>query len=160
MSGAPSDEGSGLICHSLSPSIVHRQEDVICTITMCKEKCIYTVYTRPLSVQAENSRSCPTLGSSGYNASLVTWTVVRLLYFLCRVSPCPVLRTFAFSWFWMTSACCLDNFVIIIDIRNTESLMQFADQWFMFVQSENLCQIPIFSNCSAAHHWRTMVRNW
>jgi hypothetical protein len=66
---------------------------------------IYT-YTRPLSVQAENSRLCPILSSSGYNGSLVTWTVLRLtaanlsfLYFLCRASPCPMLRTFAFSWF-------------------------------------------------------------
>jgi hypothetical protein len=39
---------------------------------------MYTICTRPLSVQAENSRSCPTLGSSGYNGSLVIWRVVRL----------------------------------------------------------------------------------
>jgi hypothetical protein len=38
----------------------------------------FTIYTRPLSVQAENSRSCPILCSSSYNGSLVTWTVVRL----------------------------------------------------------------------------------
>jgi hypothetical protein len=32
-----------------------------------------------MSVQAENSRSCPILSSLGYNGSLVTWTVVRLI---------------------------------------------------------------------------------
>jgi hypothetical protein len=39
---------------------------------------IHTLYTRPLSVQAGNSRSCPVLSSSRYNGSLVTWTVVLL----------------------------------------------------------------------------------
>jgi hypothetical protein len=33
----------------------------------------------------------------------------RLLYILCWGSPCPMLQTFAFSWFCMTSACCLHN---------------------------------------------------
>jgi hypothetical protein len=46
-----------------------------------------------------------------YNGSSVTWTVVGL-YFLCWASPCPILRTFGLWWFWMTSACCLHNFVI------------------------------------------------
>jgi hypothetical protein len=36
---------------------------------------IYNIYTRPMSVQAENSRSCSFLSSLGYNCSLVIWTV-------------------------------------------------------------------------------------
>jgi hypothetical protein len=37
---------------------------------------------------------------------------LSLLYFLCRVSPYPMLRAFSFLWFCMTSACCLHNFVM------------------------------------------------
>jgi hypothetical protein len=42
------------------------------------------------------------------------------LYFLCRASPCPILRTFSLSWFCITSACCLYTFVIriIVYVRN------------------------------------------
>jgi hypothetical protein len=36
---------------------------------------VYAVYTRPLSAQAQYSRSCHNLH---YNSSLETWTVVRL----------------------------------------------------------------------------------
>jgi hypothetical protein len=39
--------------------------------------------------------------------------------------------------------------------------------WFMSAQSENLCHIPNFSNCSACkkkkgspHHWPPVVRDW
>jgi hypothetical protein len=39
---------------------------------------VYTIYIRPLSVQAQYSRSCPIISSSCYNSSLVTWTVVWL----------------------------------------------------------------------------------
>jgi hypothetical protein len=39
---------------------------------------VYTIYTRPLSVQAQYSRKCPIISSSCYNSSLVTWTVVCL----------------------------------------------------------------------------------
>jgi hypothetical protein len=52
-----------------------------------------------------------------YNGSLVTWTVVSLtaskfkpLISLRLASPCPVLCSF--SWFCMTSACRLHNFII------------------------------------------------
>jgi hypothetical protein len=38
---------------------------------------VYT-YTRPLSVQAQHSRSCPIISCSCYNGNLVTWTVVCL----------------------------------------------------------------------------------
>jgi hypothetical protein len=39
---------------------------------------VYTTYGRPLSVQAQYSRSCPIISSSCYNNSLVIWTVVCL----------------------------------------------------------------------------------
>jgi hypothetical protein len=39
---------------------------------------IFTTYTRPLSVQAQYSRSCPIISRFFYNSSLVTWTVVCL----------------------------------------------------------------------------------
>jgi hypothetical protein len=39
---------------------------------------VYTVYTRPLSVQAQYSRSCPIINCSCYNGSLLTSTVVCL----------------------------------------------------------------------------------
>jgi hypothetical protein len=46
-----------------------------------------------------------------YNGSLVTWPSLppslSFFYFLCLVSPCPMLRTRSFSCFCMTSACCL-----------------------------------------------------
>jgi hypothetical protein len=39
---------------------------------------VYTIYTRPRSVQARYSRSCPIISCFCYNGSLVTWTVVCL----------------------------------------------------------------------------------
>jgi hypothetical protein len=55
------------------------------------------------------------------HATTAVWSLERpyaspppnlsLLYFLCRASPYPVLRTFTFWWFCMTSACCLHNFL-------------------------------------------------
>jgi hypothetical protein len=38
----------------------------------------YTIYTKPLSVQAQYRKLCPISGNFGYNGSLVTWTVVCL----------------------------------------------------------------------------------
>jgi hypothetical protein len=72
-SGALSDERSGLsfvIVFVSLLSIVNRW--YIQLLTVKKYIYIYTIYTWPLSVQAENSRSCPTTSSSGYNGSLVT----------------------------------------------------------------------------------------
>jgi hypothetical protein len=39
---------------------------------------VYTIYTRPPSVQAQYSRSRPIINCSCYNGSLLTWTVVCL----------------------------------------------------------------------------------
>jgi hypothetical protein len=39
---------------------------------------LYTIYTSPLSVQAQYSRLCPISSSIRYNGSLVIWTVVCL----------------------------------------------------------------------------------
>jgi hypothetical protein len=56
---------------------------------------IYTTYTRPLSVQAQYSRSYP-IGSTCYNSSLVTWTVVCLTAAKFKPLVFPVSR-FALS---------------------------------------------------------------
>jgi hypothetical protein len=39
---------------------------------------VYAMYTRPLSAQAQYSRSCQNICSLRYNSSLDTWTVVGL----------------------------------------------------------------------------------
>jgi hypothetical protein len=39
---------------------------------------VHITYARPLSVQDQYRRSCPTFSSSCYNGSLVTWTIVCL----------------------------------------------------------------------------------
>jgi hypothetical protein len=39
---------------------------------------VYVIYTRPLSAQAQYSRSCQNICSLRYKSSLATWTVVRL----------------------------------------------------------------------------------
>jgi hypothetical protein len=41
---------------------------------------VYTTCTRPLSVQAQYSRSCSIISSACYDGSLVTWTVVNFQY--------------------------------------------------------------------------------
>jgi hypothetical protein len=57
---------------------------------------VYTVYTRPLSAQAQYSRSYSIICSLRYNSSLDSWTVIcwqppslSLLCFLCWASLCP-----------------------------------------------------------------------
>jgi hypothetical protein len=40
---------------------------------------VYTLHTRPLSVQAQYSRLCPISSNSCYNGSIITWTVVCLI---------------------------------------------------------------------------------
>jgi hypothetical protein len=37
---------------------------------------------------------------------------ISLFYFLCQASPCPMFRTSLFLWYYVTSACCMHNFVI------------------------------------------------
>jgi hypothetical protein len=50
---------------------------------------------------------------------------LSLLFFLCR-SPWPMLRTFAFSWFYMTSAFFLHNCVVYV--RKFESHVQIVNR--------------------------------
>jgi hypothetical protein len=69
-------EGGSVVCQTQSAVIRLLS---VCTIYMLQViKCMYTTYTRPLSVQAQYSRSCTIVSSSCYNSSLVTWTVVCL----------------------------------------------------------------------------------
>jgi hypothetical protein len=65
-------EVGSVICHSLSPLTVNRQLMVYIQLLFVRKTYIYIIYTWPLSVQAENSRSCTILCSSGYNGSLIT----------------------------------------------------------------------------------------
>jgi hypothetical protein len=51
---------------------------ILFLIFTCHMFYVYTIYTRPLSAQAQYSRSCPILCSLRYNSSLNTWTVVSL----------------------------------------------------------------------------------
>jgi hypothetical protein len=51
---------------------------------------------------------------------LYAWPLpsISLVYFLCWALPLPVSCTFAFSWFCITSACCLQFRYVIINIWN------------------------------------------
>jgi hypothetical protein len=71
----------------------------------------------------ENLKSyvCPVNNSSRYHNSLgarlgIHVTTAKLKPLIFAVSgfalPCPILRTVSFSWFWVTFAWCLHNFVI------------------------------------------------
>jgi hypothetical protein len=58
-------------------------------------KCMYIQHSiRPLSVQAQYSRSCPVISSCCYNSSQITWTVVCLI--AVKINPSP--------WFDVTSS--------------------------------------------------------
>jgi hypothetical protein len=56
---------------------------------------VYTIYTRPLSVQAHYSRSCPIISCFCYNGSLATWTVVCL--------TAAKFKPLIFHYYWLTS---------------------------------------------------------
>jgi hypothetical protein len=108
MWGALSDERTGL---SFARVTVNSNNSVVSMYNLyftCYQTYVYTIYTGPLSVLVQYRRSCPIISSSCYYSSRVTWPPpsLSLLYFLCLGTPCPMLRTFAFSWFCMTSACC------------------------------------------------------
>jgi hypothetical protein len=79
----------GRVCHLPESQSAVVSLLSVCTVYMllnvciylCVYKCmydVYTMYTRPLSVQAQYSRSCPIINCSCYNGSLLTWTVVCL----------------------------------------------------------------------------------
>jgi hypothetical protein len=66
-------------CQSLSAVFNHFCQNVILfTFYMSHVLCLYNIYTRPLSTQAQYRRSCPIICSLHYNSSLNTWTVVSL----------------------------------------------------------------------------------
>jgi hypothetical protein len=76
--GALSDERSGLsLVSHCQQYLVHRHNFILFTFYMSHMFYDYTVYTKPLSAQAQYSRSCIIICSLRYN-SLDTWTVVRL----------------------------------------------------------------------------------
>jgi hypothetical protein len=106
-------EVGSVSCQSLSSMfspLSKIQYNLHCT---CHMFYVYAIYTRLLSAQAQYSRSCQNLR---YNSSLDTWTAVRLTAAKFKPLMFSVLGfslwTFTFSWFCITSACCLHNFVI------------------------------------------------
>jgi hypothetical protein len=77
--GAPSDERSGLSFDShCQHYLVHCQNFILFTFYMSHMFYVYTIYTRPLSANAQYSRSCPSICSLHYNSSLDTWMIVHL----------------------------------------------------------------------------------
>jgi hypothetical protein len=58
--------------------LVHCQNFILFTFYMSHVFYVYAIYTRPLSAQAQYSRSCQNICSLRYNSSLETWTVVHL----------------------------------------------------------------------------------
>jgi hypothetical protein len=71
-------ELGSVVCHSQSLSqlpliYIHKT-----TYNVQEFNNLYTIFTRPLSVQAQYGRLCPITSSFCYNGSLVTWTIVCL----------------------------------------------------------------------------------
>jgi hypothetical protein len=95
-----SDERPGL--PAVSPSqqyLLHCQNFILFTFCMPHLFYVYTVYTRPLSAQAQYSRSCHIICSLRYNNSQTlersyAWPLpsLSLLHFLCWALPCRILR--------------------------------------------------------------------
>jgi hypothetical protein len=93
--GALSAERSGLsLVSHCQQYLVHCQNLIYFTFYMSHMFYVYAVYTRPLSAQAQYSRSCPIICSLRY-----AWPPpsLSLFYFLYWSSPCPILPTWSWS---------------------------------------------------------------
>jgi hypothetical protein len=85
---------------------------------------VYTIYRRPLWVQAHYSMSCLILSSSRCNGSLVTWTVVyftaskfkHLIFsvWLCLVQYCEYLHSYDFLWLLLVARIILFKVKVIL----------------------------------------------
>jgi hypothetical protein len=121
---------------------------------------VYTIYTRPLSSQAQYSWSCPIICSLCYNSSLDTWPPpsLSLLYFLCWASPCHILWT-PFSWFCITSACCLSRPVCLGVVPLLEQVTRFyISEWQSEVdQMGNTYPIVLLCLLPRANQQETML---
>jgi hypothetical protein len=71
-------EVGSVSCQSLSAVLSPLSKFNFIYIYMSHMFCVCTIYTRPLSAQAQYKRSCPFICILRYNSSLNTWTVVRL----------------------------------------------------------------------------------
>jgi hypothetical protein len=93
MSSAPSDERSGLsfVLVIVRPFSVNKYR-------FTRNAHVSDIYTRPMSVQAEDSRSCSFLSSLGYNGSLVTQPFDDLLLSTAPVDPGRVFHPTFPSW--------------------------------------------------------------
>jgi hypothetical protein len=116
----------------------------------CYCKVFLVHYAEALSLQALQGRSYLSYVSYTTTAAysverLSAWPLpsLSLLYFLCLVSPCPIPRTCSFSWFRMTSVCCMHNFLycIIVYLWKVQSCVKIGDrfaQWKISNGAENL----------------------
>jgi hypothetical protein len=98
---------------------------------------VYTIYTRPLSPQAQYSKSCPIICSLLYNSSLQIWIVIRLT--ATKFKPLKL----SMSRFALPYILDISIYIILYDFRllptyfcyiivnrwNIENLMQFADRY-------------------------------
>jgi hypothetical protein len=106
---------------------------------------VYAIYTRPLSAQAQYSRSCQNL----YYNSLDTWTVVRstsakfkplifsvlgfALHYIADIHIFIIVYNLCLLPAWLCN--------IIVNVWNIESLMQLSDRcvpWKIANGAENL----------------------
>lgn len=104
-------------CRLLSGVIYQSQSAVTCQdtiftvymllhrVTMHTYIKIYKTSVSPCLVQL----IIPYFSSSRYNGNLVTWTFVWFAasYIFCVASPCPILRTCAFSWLLPVVCICI-----------------------------------------------------
>jgi hypothetical protein len=70
---------------------------LLCQYRLCRADHAYLTYLMPQQQLSHLNGRKPGLS---------------LFYFLCLASPCPIPRTCSFSWFCMTSTCCLHSFII------------------------------------------------
>jgi hypothetical protein len=112
MWGALSDERKGLLFAWVTVSTCQHAQF---TLYMLLSVCMYNIYKRTLSLQAQYSRSWPILSISCYNSSLVTWTVVCLT--AAKFKP----LIFPMSRFALSSVVNICNYVTFYD--------PVADRW-------------------------------
>jgi hypothetical protein len=122
--GSFSDEDGSVICPSQSEqnksfirmyyslNVVNMY--IVFSFTRVIHSRIYYIriykYTRPLSAQAENRRSCPVLSSWSCNGSIVTWTVV--CFIAAKFKP----LIFSVSGFALSNIANIFIFMILYDL--------------------------------------------
>jgi hypothetical protein len=107
---------------------------------------MHTVYARPLSVQAQYSRSCPIISSSCYNGSLVPWTVVSY-------AASMFILMILYNFFLLPAQFCY----IIVYMRKVESCVRRKHAHCLAVDvlfGWNMCTESLLSNGHTADPYR------